>query len=90
MSSIAAHVKPFDCNILSRLRENLDVVPDYFVVDELSVFSVLNKVKVDKAVCDTFLNNRMLREFSDILARPICALINSSIRQRDTLLDSGN
>ena len=23
MSSIAAHVKPFDCNILYRLRENL-------------------------------------------------------------------
>lgn len=81
MSSLAAHVKPFDCNILSRLRENLDVVPEYFIVDELSVFNVLNKVKVDKAVCDTFLNNRMLREFSDVLAGPICALINSSIRQ---------
>ena len=31
-----------------------DVVPEYFVVDVLSVLNALNKVKVDKAVCDTF------------------------------------
>lgn len=81
MSSLIELVKPLDCNVLPFLRNSLDFVPDSLIIDEWSVFNVLNRLKVDKSSSDLVLNNRMLRQFSDVLAGPVCALINTSIRQ---------
>jgi hypothetical protein len=39
------------------------------------------RLKVTKSVCDEFLSNRLLKEFADIFAGPVCSLINLSIRQ---------
>ena len=50
-------------------------------VSEIDVYHVLEHLKVSKASLDSSLNNRMLKNMSAILAAPICALINNSLRQ---------
>ena len=81
MSSLIADVRPLDSRVLPSLRNSLDSVPDTFIVDEFSVFNVLNRLKVDKSAYDKYVDNRVLKKFSEILAGPVCALINSSIRE---------
>ena len=80
--SVSDHILPLNDNILNELRAQLpDVQSDDFIVSELSVFNALQKLKVHKASCDDLLSNRLLTSLSDVLAAPICSLINSSIRQ---------
>ena len=79
--SITDHILPIDPSVLNSVRMNLDkVMPDRYIVSEYSVYNVLSRVKLNKSVCDEFLSNRMLRQFADVLAGPICAMINTSFR----------
>jgi hypothetical protein len=66
---------------LKNLRDNLEQVPDHFIVSEYAVYSALSRLKTSKSTCDDVLSNRLLVDLADILAAPICAIINSSIRQ---------
>jgi hypothetical protein len=79
--SVTDQVSPIDVSALDQIRQNLDSVPDQFIVSELSVFKALKHLKPSKSVCDEFLSNRVLEDLADVLAGPICSLINSSIRQ---------
>jgi hypothetical protein len=79
--SVTAHVPAIDENAFNDIRHSLGDVPDNFIVPELSVFNALKRLKVTKAVNDEFLSNRIVKEFADVLAAPVCSLINSSIRQ---------
>jgi hypothetical protein len=79
--SVTDQVPPIDVSALDQIRQNLDSVPDQFIVSELSVFKALKHLKLSKSVCDEFLSNRVLKDLADVLAGPIYSLINSSIRQ---------
>jgi hypothetical protein len=74
-------VPAIDENAFNDIRHSLGDVPDNFIVPELSVFNALKRLKVTEAVNDEFLSNRIVKEFADVLAAPVCSLINSSIRQ---------
>jgi hypothetical protein len=50
-------------------------------VSEYAVYEELCKLNVRKATCEPTLSNRLIIEFADIIAAPICAIINSSFRQ---------
>jgi hypothetical protein len=70
-----------DPNALDNLRDNLGEVPDCFIVSEYSVYNALKHLKINKSSNDDLLSNRLLVELADVLAAPVCALINSSIQQ---------
>ena len=78
VSSITASVKPLEVGVLSDLRSKLNIVP---VVSEFDVYVKLIKLNVRKSSISDAINNRLLRKLADVIAGPICALINSSIRQ---------
>jgi hypothetical protein len=66
--------------LISDLCNDLGVVLDCFFVSEYSVWNTLKHLKVNKSSCDELLTNRLLVELADVLAAPVCALINSSMR----------
>jgi hypothetical protein len=79
--SVTADCPPLNSSLFNHLCDKLDHVPDDFVVPEYSVFRALKYLKIDKSSCDDILSNRLLVDLADILAAPICSIINSSIRQ---------
>ena len=79
--SVTADVLPLDLAELDNLRARLCDVPDCFIVSEYSVFNALRHLNVNKSSCDDVLSNKLLVTLADVLAAPICALINTSIRQ---------
>lgn len=79
--SVSGDISPVDSVTLSKLRDSLGVVPDCFIISEFSVYCALKHLKVNKSSCDELLSNRLLIDLADVLAAPICALINTSIRQ---------
>jgi len=66
---------------LEALRNTLNELPDKFIIEELDVFNALNQLKLSKAIGPDLVPNSILKNMSDILAAPICAIINSTIRQ---------
>ena len=78
--SLTEHISPLNSASVESIRNSLDIVPESFIISEYSVHNALSRVKIGKSVCDDVLTNRMLRQFADILAAPICALINTSFR----------
>lgn len=81
--SITSHIPSLNLQRFNIICDKLktDCIADDFIVSELSVFKALKRAKPSISVCDDFLSNRMLNEFADILAGPICGLVNSSIRE---------
>jgi hypothetical protein len=79
--SITTDVCALDSESFYQFRSQLSETPDCFIVPAFSVFNVLKRLKVGKSCGDDLLSNRLLRELAEVLAEPICALINSSIRQ---------
>ena len=65
---------------MNSLLDNLGQVPDCFIISEYAVYDALRHLKINKSSCDDILSNRLLVDLADILAAPICAIINSSIR----------
>jgi hypothetical protein len=79
--AVAKDVPVFNSDKLSDLRAHLPIVPDCFVVSEMSVFNALKHLSVNKSAGSDLFNNRFLICTAEVLAGPICAIINSSIRQ---------
>jgi hypothetical protein len=79
--SVSSNIPSLDPNALDNLRDNLGEVPDCFIVSEYSVYNALKHLKINKSSNDDLLSNRLLVELADVLAAPVCALINSSIQQ---------
>ena len=79
--AVAKDVPAINSDELSDLRAQLPIVPDCFVVSEISVFYALKHLNVNKSAGSEFFNNRFLISAAQVLAGPICAIVNSSIRQ---------
>ena len=79
--SATAHIPPVDNDRLTALRRSLGPVNDAYIVDELDVYYVLDSLKTNKSTGPDCISNRILRNLADVLAAPICAIINSSIRE---------
>ena len=66
---------------LAALRDRLEECPVDFVISEFEVYQVMSKLSKFKAsLCDS-IDNNLLRVLAPTLSGPVCALINSSIRQ---------
>jgi hypothetical protein len=76
---VSADISPLDSFSLDSLRGNLGQVPDHFIVSEYAVYCALSRLKLSKTTCDDILSNRLLVDLANILAAPICAIINSSV-----------
>jgi len=48
---------------------------------EFEVYRVLSSLNITKSCLDSVLDNRLLKYLADLLAAPVCALINNSLRQ---------
>jgi hypothetical protein len=79
-TSVASDSPPLDSKLLTNLRNNLDHVPDHLIILESSVYYALKRLNINHSSCDDIFTNRLLVDLADILAAPICAIINSSIR----------
>jgi hypothetical protein len=81
LASVTDEIPPLDDIKLANWRKSLGAtVPEAFIVSEFTVFKILNKLKVNKAAGPDFIPNKLLKNFANELAAPICAIINSSIR----------
>jgi hypothetical protein len=78
--AVAKDVPVINSDELSAPRAQLRIVPDYFVVSEMSVFSALKHLSVNKLAGSDLFNNGFFICTAEVLAGPICAIINSSIR----------
>ena len=79
--AVAKDVPVINSDELSALRAQLPIVPDCFVVSEMSVFYALKHLNVNKSAVSDLFDNRFLISAAEVLAGPICAIVNSSIRQ---------
>jgi hypothetical protein len=78
--SVPADSALLDSTVLSNLRDKLGHVPDHFVVSKYYVHCALRHQSVNKSSSDDVLSNRLIVKLADILAAPICAIINSTIK----------
>lgn len=74
-------IEPLDKAALIELRSQLQDCPNRYIVSELAVYCALNRLKISKSTGPDMLDNRLLKYLADVLAAPVCSLINSSIRQ---------
>ena len=63
------------------LKSVCETVPEEFYISEFAVYQALRKLKVSRASLNDVVTNRLLRTLADVFAAPICAVINSTIRQ---------
>ena len=56
-------------------------VPDEFIIPVEETFKQLTQVKTCKAIGPDGIPNWVLKEFADIIAGPLCAIQNSSLRE---------
>lgn len=79
--SVTQHIAPLDPRQLSDLRSSLSPLPDECIVSEYDVFKELSKIKLRKSVGPDAIPHRILKDLADVLAAPITAIINTSLRQ---------
>ena len=79
--SVSDAVPALSPDILNVARSNLDALPLEYLVSEYEAYRVLCKLKVGKASLSDNITNKLLRVLADVLAAPLCALINTSLRQ---------
>ena len=79
--SVVRGVNALDPEFLTKFRNELPERPDALIVSEMSIYYALKKLKTTKASLSDDVTNRLLSVLADVLAGPICALVNSSIRQ---------
>ena len=81
-SEVGKDIPPLETSALDDIRCRLpEVTPDEFIIPEEYVFCLLSRVSTRKAIGPDGIPNKVLKEFADILAGPVCSIINSSIRQ---------
>jgi hypothetical protein len=73
-------IPPVDKTVLLQLRNSLDPVPDQLIVPVNAVMSALSRIKTNKSVGPDGISHRILKDMSFILAEPLTAIINTSIR----------
>jgi len=78
--SIGESIRPINGDSLSNFRNQLPICPDDFVVSEYAVYTALSRSKISSAGPDG-LDASLLVRLADVLAAPVCSIINSSIRQ---------
>ena len=78
--SCTANIPPLNPEVLSVIRNSLGPTPDDLIVSEYSVDHALSKLKCNKSTGPDQLPNLILKSIADVLASPLCAIINSSIR----------
>ena len=67
---------------MEEIRSRLPTeTPNKFIVGINEIFNQLSHVQLRKAVGPDDIPNKILREFADIIAVPVIAIINSSICQ---------
>ena len=79
--SVSDSVPTIRHDLLSSIRSELHVCPTEFIVSEFEVYMTLVRLKVNKASLNDYISNKLLKSLADVLAAPICALVNTSIRQ---------
>ena len=79
--SVGNGLPALDLSRLAQMRLSLGPVPDKYIVDPLEVFTALSKMSLNKSPGPDLIPNKILKDLSFILAEPLCALINSSVRQ---------
>ena len=80
-TSVTSHITPLDSDRLNIIRQSLEIVPDEFIVSELDVYNVLDRLRPNKSPGPDLLPNRILQRLAFSLSAPMCSIINSSIRQ---------
>lgn len=78
--SCTSDVPALDTALLQELRRDLGELPDQYVVSEYQVFNVLSRLKDNKATGPDLFPNYLLRNLAHVLASPLCAIINCSLR----------
>jgi len=80
--SIGRELPALDLTKLDELRNSMGTtVPDKYIVDTMDVYKALHKVSLNKSPGPDLIPNTIIKNLAFILCEPICALINSSIRQ---------
>ena len=80
--SVGNDVPSLDVSKLEVMRQKLGAaVPEEFIVNPFEVFTELSKISLQKSSGPDLVPNKILKELSFMLAEPICAIINSSVRQ---------
>ena len=80
MVSLMAGLPPLSDGALNNLKGEMNDSNVRIIISELEVFQMLKKLKRHKATLTGAIPNELLIELADVLAAPISALINSSIR----------
>ena len=81
LATVAEGVPKLDNASVASLRSKCADCPDSFIVSEFDVYNVLCRLQDGKACLGDVINNKLLRTLADVLAAPICSVINASIRQ---------
>ena len=79
--SVGNGLPSLDLSKLEEMKLKLGPVPDKYIVDPMDVFTALTTVSLHKSSGPDQIPNKILKELAFILAEPICAVINSSVRQ---------
>ena len=58
-----------------------EVVPEQYIISVFDVQEKLSKIKTHKAIGPDGIPNKILKTFADLLAPPVCAIFNSSLRE---------
>ena len=82
VSDIGKDIPPLEASSIEAIRNKLpECPPAELIIDTEDVFSTLCHISTKKAVGPDAIPNTVLKECADILAGPVSAIINSSIRQ---------
>ena len=63
------------------MRTSLGHLPDEYVISEFEVFKELSKIKLRKSVGPDTIPHKILKNLAHVLAAPVTAIINVSLRQ---------
>ena len=81
LGEVTQNIPVLDHTLLDSLRYSLEQIPSEYIVDVADVYALLSKVKVHKSMGPDGIPHKILRDLSDVLAPPLTAIINSSLRQ---------
>ena len=80
LCSLTSEVAPLASSVMDQLRSELNVSNDGVVISEFEIYQALTTLKYQKASLSDAIPNKLLINLADILAAPIAAVVNSSIR----------
>jgi hypothetical protein len=78
--SVTQHIPRLDHAQFSNLRSSLEPLPDEIVVFEYEVFKELSNTKFRESIGPDAVPHKILKDFANMLAASVAAIINASIR----------